>query len=119
MVVAALLPWTISGTAVRNSFATVRSARLLGIGDSTVITALLGLWYLVPALAGVALLGAVLGRSRVAGVASAVVGIAALTAASAVARAPLATGAGVWMAFAAGAVALVGGVAALVPTRTA
>jgi hypothetical protein len=117
VVIAAFLPWTTSGTAVRNSFATVRSARLLGIGDAEVITTLLGLWYLVPALAGLALLSAVLGRFRLAGVISGVVGLAAVIASVAVARAPLEVGAGVVLARAAGLVALGAGLAALFPVR--
>jgi hypothetical protein len=84
VVVAGLLPWTVSGEAVRNSFATVRSARLLGIGDHAVITAVLGAWFFVPAVAGLACLAAVVGRNRLAGIGAAVVGGAALVAATAV-----------------------------------
>ena len=74
VVLAGLLPWTVSGEVVRNSFATVRSARLLGIGDHAVITAALGAWYFVPAVAGLSCLAAVLGRNRLAGIMAAVVG---------------------------------------------
>jgi hypothetical protein len=109
VVVAGLLPWTVSGEAVRNSFATVRSARLLGIGDHAVITAVLGAWFFVPAVAGLACLAAVVGRNRLAGIGAAVVGGAALVAATAVLRAPLSTGAGPWAALVAGLIALAAG----------
>jgi hypothetical protein len=111
VVLAGLLPWTASGEVVRNSFATVRSARLLGIGDHAVITAVLGAWYFVPAVAGLSCLAAVLGRNRLAGIGAAVVGGAALLAATAVLHAPLSTGAGPWVALVAGAVALASGLA--------
>jgi hypothetical protein len=106
---AAVAPWTLSGSAERNSFATVRSARLLGLGDHPVIAALLAAWYFVPALAGLACLAAILHRGRLAGIASAVVGAAALAAGAAVLRSPLAPRAGVWVALVAGLVALAGG----------
>jgi hypothetical protein len=109
VVLAAFLPWTVSGSAARHSFATVRSARLLDLGDHPVTAAALGAWYFVPAVAGLACLAAALGRRRLAGVASAFVGAAALAAAVAVLRAPLGVGAGVWVALPAGAFALVAG----------
>ena len=120
VVVAAFLPWTVSGSAARHSFATVRSARLLGLGDHPVLDVVLGAWYFVPAVAGLACLAAVLGRRRLAGAACAVVGAAAVIAAVAVLRAPLGIGVGVPVALVAGAVALVAGLRdAVLPRRTA
>jgi hypothetical protein len=120
VVAAAFLPWTVSGSVARHSFATVRSARLLGIGDHPLIDLVLGAWYFVPAVAGMAWLAAVLGRRRLAGAACAVVGAAAVGAAVAVLRAPLGIGAGVPVALIAGVVALVAGLRdAVLPRGTA
>jgi hypothetical protein len=113
----AFAPWTVSGYAVRHSFATVRSARLLGLGDHAVVTALLGAWYFVPALAAGAGLAAVLGRDRLAGVLAAAVGGAAVGAALVVWRAPVGTGVGVPLALAAGVVAALAGLALAVGDR--
>jgi hypothetical protein len=109
VVVAAVLPWTASGTAERTSFATVRTARLLDLGDSALVSAALGGWYFVPALAALTCLGVVIGRDRLAGVPALVVGVAALVLATCVLLAPLGARAGVWLGLVAGATALVAG----------
>jgi hypothetical protein len=110
-VAAAFLTWTVSGAAGRNSFASVRTARLLDSGDHAAASALLGVWYAVPALAAAAVLALVLGRRRLAGAGAIVVGVLALALAGAVLAAPIAHGAGPVVALATGVLALAGGVA--------
>jgi hypothetical protein len=106
---AAFLPWTVSGSVVRDSFATVRSARLIGIGGPDGVGVALGAWYFVPAVVLAAVLAAVLGRERWAGAASVVVGLAVLAGALVVLRSPVATGIGVIVAVPSAVVAVVAG----------
>jgi drug/metabolite transporter (DMT)-like permease len=110
-VAAAFLTWTVSGAATRNSFASVRTARLLDSGDHAAVSALLGIWYAVPALAAATVLALVLGRRRWAGAGAIVVGVLAIALAGAVLAAPIAHGAGPVVALATGVAALAGGVA--------
>jgi hypothetical protein len=118
VVAAAFLPWTVSGSVARDSFATVRSARLIGLGGPDWVTAALGAWYFVPALVLGAVLAAVLGRDRGAGAAAAGAGLAALVGALVVLRSPVAAGIGVIVAVPVAAVAVVaGGVLALTARR--
>jgi hypothetical protein len=112
-VAAAFLPWTVSGAAVRNSFASVRTARLLDSGDHAALSAVLGAWYAMPALAAATVLALVLGRRRLAGAGALVVGGAALVLAGAVLAAPIAHGAGPVVALATGALAGAGGLGLL------
>ena len=111
VVVAAFLPWTISGSARRNSFSTVRSARILEVAGEGAGHVVLGFWFFVPALAAAALLLWVLHRYRAAGIVAAVVGAAAVAFAAVIAAAPIGQGSGVRPTLVLGLVALVAGVA--------
>jgi len=117
VVVAGFLPWTISGSVVRDSFATARSARLLDAGDHPVTGAAQAAWHLVPAVAVAAALAAVLGRDRGVGALTAVVGATAVAGGFAVVRSPVAIGAGVPLAIGAGTTALVSGIGLAVGGR--
>jgi hypothetical protein len=116
-VAAAFLPWTVSGAAARNSFATVRTARLLDLGDHAALSVLLGAWFAVPALAAATVLALVLGRRRLAAAGAVLVGALALVLAVAVLVAPIAHGAGPVVAVATGLLALAGGIALARPVR--
>jgi hypothetical protein len=64
VVLGSFLPWVVSGQATRNSFSTVRTARTLELIDSSTANAVLAGWFLVPLVAAIVLLLAVLGRRR-------------------------------------------------------
>jgi hypothetical protein len=109
----ACLTWVRSGRATRSSFATLRSARVLGVLDG-VAGHLAPLWFLLPAVVGVAWLAAGLGRPRWVGALAVLIGVGALAAVAGVARSPLPTGPGVPLTAAGGSLALIGGLVAVI-----
>jgi len=117
VVLGAFLPWVISGSATRSSFATVRSADRLGVVPDGVALALLRSWYLVPLAAAIIPVAVVLGRRRLALItAVALAGVAAVVAGLVIHASP-STGAGPAVSLA-GSATLLAGTAILTRTRT-
>jgi hypothetical protein len=117
VVVGALLPWIISGETTRNSFTTVRTARNLELVDNGLANAVLAGWFLVPVVASLVLLLAVLGRRRSLAVASLGLGIVATLFAAFVRLSPIATSVGPPVTIGAGLVLLIAA-AVLLRSRT-
>jgi hypothetical protein len=109
----ASLAWVRSGSADRSSFATLRSARTLGVLHGTAAS-LAPLWFLLPVVVGLICLAIGLRRWRLAGSLSLVVGAGTLIAVAAVQRSPLPLRHGVWVAAAGAVLAILGGVALLI-----
>jgi hypothetical protein len=113
VVVGALLPWIISGETTRNSFTTVRTARHLELVDNGVANAILAGWFLVPVLASLVLLLAVLGRRRSLALVTLGLGLAAVVFATFVRLSPIATSIGPPVTTAAGMASMVAAVVLL------
>jgi hypothetical protein len=109
LVVAGLLPWTVSGQAERNAFATVRSARALALAGEGAGNTVLGLWFFVPAVVAAGVLAIVLRRPRVGGPLLAVAGAATVGLSVAVLVAPLGHGVGAFVGGVLGGLTLVAG----------
>jgi hypothetical protein len=108
LLVGAFLGWVRSGARVRSSFATLRSARTLGVLHGAVAR-LAPLWFLLPVVVGLVFLAVGLRRWRLAGALSLVAGSGALLAVAAVQRSPLPIRPGVWVTAVGGVLALLGG----------
>jgi hypothetical protein len=111
--VGAFSGWVRSGARVRSSFATLRSARTLGVLHGTAAQ-LAPLWFLLPVAVGLVFLAVGLRRWRLAGALSLLVGAGALLAVVAVQRSPLPTRPGVWVTAVGGVLALLGGASLIV-----
>jgi hypothetical protein len=112
-VVAAFLPWAASGRRDRSSFALFRVADHLGVLPEGAEATAARAWPLLPLLAAVALALAALRRVRLAGALTTALGAASVVAAVAVLRCPLPPLVGAWLGLVAGALAIVGGLAAV------
>ena len=110
VVLGAFLPWVISGTANRSSFATVRSADRLGVVPDGVALLLLRSWYLVPVAAAVVPALRLLHRPRLAALLALGLAVATASIATVIIIGSPATGAGPAVCLAGGA-ALVAGAA--------
>lgn len=110
VVVGAFLPWVISGQASRNSFTTVQSARSLDLTDSPIGNGVLATWYLVPLLAAVVLLLAVLDHRRALAIVAATLGAAAILFGAVVWFGPIPSGVGSPIAISGGVLCCFGSV---------
>ncbi len=109
-VVASLLPWLRSGSAVRSGFALGRDAWAAGLADVRLGKALLVAWFLTPALTAGAWTAASLRRTRAAGFLALACGAVTVTAATAVLASGVAPLAGPYVATITGAAASFGGI---------
>lgn len=102
-VVSAWLTWTVSGSATRNSYESLRAAQRLGIEQLTPFRVV---WFLVPVavLATVVLLAG--GFRRAAGLVGTVAGLVLAAFGGVVATSSVASGVGPWLACSAGVVAI-------------
>lgn len=105
---AAFLPWVRSGRVDRNAFAVARTARNLGVVDTTPERALLLAYVLMPALVACVWLSAAAARRRLVAVLAVSVGAIAIAAGAVVAAGPVRTGPGVAASIVAGSFALAG-----------
>lgn len=94
LVAGSFLPWVISGTAGRDSYATVRAARNIGVVGSSFWEAVLSVWFVVPLAVAVVLTSAMSGRLRLAAAVGVPLGFAALVLAVLVRAAPVESGIG-------------------------
>lgn len=116
LLVGAFLGWVRSGARVRSSFATIRSARTLGVLHG-MAAHLAPLWFLVPVAVGLVFLAVGLRRWRLAGTLSLVVGAGGLLAVAAVHRSPLPVRPGVWVTAVGCVLALLGGAGLMVQRK--
>ncbi len=101
------LTWTLSGSAERNSYASLRSAQRLGIEE---LTPLRVVWFCVP-VAALGMLLLLLARRRLAAAAGGViVGLVLVGFGTAVLLTPVASGVGPWLACLSGGMAVVGSI---------
>lgn len=101
LILATFLPWVRSGTVLRNSYETARSAERLGLLDGFAGQVAFRLWFAVPLLAAGSLLLFVVGRRLTAGLLAAGAALLVTAAAAVVAASSLSPGAGVPTALAA------------------
>lgn len=104
----AFLPWVISGTAARSSFATVRSADRLGVVPDGPALLLLRSWYLMPLAAAGIPVALVLHRRRLASVVAVLLAAVTALVAGLVILASPSTGIGPAISLLGGAALLVG-----------
>lgn len=107
--------WTVSGSATRNSYASLRAAQVLGIDQLTPFRVI---WFLVPVAAAAVVLLLVAGAVRVAalvGIASAIV---LVLFGGGVLLTPVAAGVGPWLALGSGAVLAGGSIGLLAQGRS-
>lgn len=105
----ACMGWVRSGATMRNSFATVRSARSLGVLEGG-WEAAASAWYLLPLAVGLCWLAIAARRPGLTGALAAVVGVTGALAVLAVSRAPLSRGQGPFVSASGSALALAGAV---------
>lgn len=117
VVVGSFLPWVISGSVGRSSFATVRSADRLGLVPDGVAVALLRSWYLVPLGAAIVTLLLVSGLRRLAALVGLALGALTTMVASVVIVVSPSTGPGPAVSVAGGVVLAAGGFATLLDPR--
>jgi hypothetical protein len=72
IVFGSFLPWVHSGTASRNSYASMRAAQRLDVADSAILASLLQAWFLLPLVAALVTLGLSLHHVRLAVISAAV-----------------------------------------------
>lgn len=94
VVVGSFLPWVISGTAHRDSYATIRAARSIGVVSNAPWETLLPVWFLVPLLAAFMLVGIVFGKRRLVSGAAIPLGAIAIVVSTLVLVAPIERGVG-------------------------
>ena len=106
----ACMGWVRSGARMRNSFASVRSARTLGVLDGRSAT-IAAAWYLLPLAVGFCWLACGTGRRAASGLLAVLVGLGGVAAVVAATRAPVGLGNGPVVTALGSALALVGAVA--------
>lgn len=94
VVIGSFLPWVISGSAQRDSYATIRVAKNVGVVGMTLWETLLSIWYVTPLLAAVVVVGVLLHRPPLARLAAIPLGAIALALAALVRFAPVDHGIG-------------------------
>lgn len=97
--------WTVSGSATRNSFASLRAAQAIGIDQLTPFRVV---WFLVPVAAAAVVLLLLAGASRSAAIVGILTAIVLLLFGGGVLLTPVAAGVGPWLAAVSGLV-LIGG----------
>lgn len=97
--------WTVSGSATRNSYASLRAAQAIGIDQLTPFRVV---WFLVPVAAAAVVLLLLAGASRSASVVGILTSIVLLLFGGGVLLTPVAAGVGPWLAAGSGLV-LIGG----------
>jgi len=93
--------WTLSGSATRNSYASLRAAQAVGIDQLTPFRVV---WFLVPVAAAAMVLLLVAKATRSAGVVGLLAAVVLVGFGGVVLRTPVASGMGPWMALGAGVV---------------
>ncbi len=111
VVTGSFLGWVISGTVTRDSYATIRSARNLGVVGGTFWEVLLSVWFAVPLLAAGVVVGLAFARRRPMIASAAITGSTAVAVSGAVLAAPVDHGAGPAVTLTGGALAILGAVA--------
>ena len=94
VVLGSFLPWVISGTARRDSYATVRAAKNIAVVGSGLGETALSIWFLVPLLAAVVLLAVVFDRRSLGSAIAIALGALSLVVAGWVMLAPVERGVG-------------------------
>ncbi len=107
---ASLLGWTVSGSKIRNSYETFRSAQRLGLDELTPFRVL---WFLVPVLALAVLVAVAARMNRLAGVLLIVQCLLIASVGLVVIAAPLPTASGPFVALVSGLVGIIVGLVAL------
>lgn len=102
--------WTVSGSATRNSYASLRAAQAIGIDQLTPFRVV---WFLVPVAAAVVVLLLLAGASRSAAVVGMLTSIVLLLFGGGVLLTPVAAGVGPWLAAGSGLVLMGGSVGLL------
>lgn len=93
--------WTVSGSATRNSYASLRAAQALGVDQLTPFRVV---WFCVPVAAAAIALLLVAGAIRSAAVIGVLTAIVLVAFGGVILRTPVASGAGPWLALASGVV---------------
>lgn len=107
--VATFLPWASSGARTRTSYEIIDVAERAGVlSDST--EALAGLWYLVPVVCGLALLGVAVRSVRLVTLTAGTIGLTVVAGGMLVARSPLGAEPGLFLATGLGVVAIASGI---------
>lgn len=107
VVAAAFLPWGRSGQRSRSSFELVDVAERAGLLPSP-WAGLAPIWYLVPALVGLAVIALAVGRPTMSAVLGGVIGVMSITGSTLLFRSPLIPEIGAWTALVTGTVATAG-----------
>lgn len=107
--VATFLPWASSGARTRTSYEIVDVAERAGVlSDST--EAVAGLWYLVPVVCGLALVGVAARSVRLVTLTAGTIGLTVVAGGMLVARSPLGAEPGLFLATGLGVVAIASGI---------
>ena len=110
-VAAAWLTWTVSGSAERNSYASLRAAQRLDLGP---VAPFRVIWFLVPVAVVVLGFLLALGVSRAAGVVGAVIGLVLVSFGIGMLTTTYSGGVGPWLSCVGGVTAMAGGIAVVV-----
>lgn len=108
------LTWTVSGSATRNSYASLRAAQRLGIEQLTPFRVV---WFCVPVAAAVVVFLLVGGIARWAAIVGLVTALVLMLFGGGVLLTPVADGVGPWLSLGAGLVLAVGSIAVLAQGR--